>query len=230
MRKDYNLEKRKWVIGGFIVVVVLIYVARLFQLQVMDSTYKANADSNAFLQKVIYPSRGLIFDRNDSLIVYNQPAYDLMLIPKDVHPFDTVDFCSTLQITRAEFDRRWADMKKGRNYSAYSQQIFIPHLSAQDYGRLQEKLRKHQPRTLSARKRLDRRAYALRREKEVGKIGIDMLPHPANHYFVAIGSDVLAHCKFWLHLAAKLVEERKLHARTAHNLARCRIEPPREQV
>ena len=140
MRKDYNLEKRKWVIGGFIVVVVLIYVARLFQLQVMDSTYKANADSNAFLQKVIYPSRGLIFDRNDSLIVYNQPAYDLMLIPKDVHPFDTVDFCSTLQITRAEFDRRWADMKKGRNYSAYSQQIFIPHLSAQDYGRLQEKL------------------------------------------------------------------------------------------
>ena len=55
MRKDYNLEKRKWVIGGFVVVLVCIYVARLFQLQVMDSTYKANADSNAFLQKVIYP-------------------------------------------------------------------------------------------------------------------------------------------------------------------------------
>ena len=76
MRKDYNLEKRKYVIGGFIVVLVLIYVAKLFELQVMDSKYKANADSNAFLERTIYPSRGLIFDRNDSLIVYNQPAYD----------------------------------------------------------------------------------------------------------------------------------------------------------
>ena len=143
MRKDYNLEKRKFVIGGFIVVIVVIYIVRLFNLQVMDSAYKENADSNAFLKKTIYPSRGLIYDRNDSLVVFNQPAYDLVMIPKDVQPFDTTDFCNTLQISREVFDKRMADMKDRRkniNYSAYTQQIFMNHLSAQDYGRIQEKL------------------------------------------------------------------------------------------
>lgn len=140
MRKDYNLEKRKFVIAGFIIVLVCIYIVRLFVLQVGDSTYKANADSNAFIERVIYPSRGLIYDRNDSLIVYNQPAYDLVMIPKDVQPFDTLDLCNTLQITRDVFEKRLANMKKGRNYSGYTQQIVMNHLSAQDYGRLQEKL------------------------------------------------------------------------------------------
>ena len=140
MRKDYNLEKRKLVIGGFIVAIVLIYIIRLVQLQVMDSTYKANANSNAFLEKVIYPSRGLIYDRNDSLVVYNSPEYDLMMTPKDVQPFDTIDFCNTLQISREEFDRRWQEMKKGRNYSSFTQQVFMNHLSPEDYGRLQEKI------------------------------------------------------------------------------------------
>ncbi|MBP5497888.1 MAG: penicillin-binding protein 2 [Muribaculaceae bacterium] len=143
MRKDYNLEKRKYVIGGFIVIIVIIYIVRLFNLQVLESAYKDSADSNAFLKKTIYPSRGLIYDRNDSLIVFNQPDYDLVMIPKDVLPFDTTDFCNTLQISREVFDRRVADMKdrtKNRNYSAYTQQIFMNHLSPQDYGRIQEKL------------------------------------------------------------------------------------------
>lgn len=140
MRKDYNLEKRKLVIGGFIVAIAIIYIIRLVQLQVLDSTYKAHADSNAFMEKVIYPSRGLIYDRNDSLVVYNTPEYDLVMIPKDVLPFDTIDFCNTLQISRKEFDHRWEEMRKGRNYSAFTQQVFMNHLTPEDYGRLQEKL------------------------------------------------------------------------------------------
>lgn len=143
MRKDYNLEKRKYIIGGFLVVIVLIYTLKLFELQVCDGRYKANADSNAFLRKTLYPSRGLMYDRNGELIVYNQPAYDVVMIPRDVQPFDTVDFCNTLQITREVFDQRMADLKNPRknpNYSSYTQQTFMTHLSAQDYGRLQEKL------------------------------------------------------------------------------------------
>lgn len=123
--------------------IAIIYILRLFELQINDSTYKENADSNAFIKKTLYPSRGLIYDRNGKLIVYNQPAYDLVMVPKDVQPFDTVDFCNTLQITRAEFDQRIADMKdksKNKNYSAYTEQIFISHLTPQDYGRVQEKL------------------------------------------------------------------------------------------
>ena len=140
MRKDYRLEKRKYVIGGFVVVLVIIFIIRLFELQVVDSRYKENAESNAFLRKTVYPSRGLIYDRNGELMVYNQPAYDIMMIPRDVQPFDTVDFCNTLQISRAEFDQRMKDLRESPSYSSYSQQTFMSHLSVKDYGRLQEKL------------------------------------------------------------------------------------------
>ena len=143
MRKDYKLEKRKYVIIGFLLVIVAIYVVRLFNLQVADDKYKAFADNNAFMRKTQYPSRGLMFDRNGELVVYNQPAYDMMMIPRDVQPFDTIDFCNTLEITREQFDKRIADMKdtrKNPGYSSYTPQKFITQLSAQDYGRLQEKL------------------------------------------------------------------------------------------
>lgn len=143
MRKDYNLEKRKYIIGGFIVLIVIIYLSKLFELQVCDSTYKQNADSNAFLRKTIYPSRGLIYDRKGKLIVFNQPAYDVAFIPRDVQNLDTIDFCNTLQISKAEFDQRMQDVKdphKNPNYSTYTQQTFLTNISLRDYGRLQEKL------------------------------------------------------------------------------------------
>ncbi len=143
MRKDYNLEKRKFIIGGFLILIVLIYLVKLFELQVCDSKYKINADSNAFLKKTIYPSRGLVYDRKGKLVVFNQPAYDVVFIPRDVQTFDTIDFCNTLQISREEFNKRMTDLKdphKNPNYSSYTQQTFMTHLSAQDYGRLQEKL------------------------------------------------------------------------------------------
>lgn len=143
MRKDYNLEKRKYVIYGFVIAIALIYGIRLFNLQIEDSSYKQSADSNAFLKKTIYPSRGLIKDRNGELVVFNQPAYDVMLVPRDVTQFDTLDFCHTLNITREQLEKRFADMKDKRlnpGYSAYTPQVLITHLSAYDYGRLQEKL------------------------------------------------------------------------------------------
>lgn len=140
MRKDYTLEKRKYVIGGFLLVIAIIFAIRLFNLQIADMKYKQSADTNAFLRKTIYPSRGLIYDRNGELVVYNQPAYDVMLIPKDVEPFDTADFCQALNITKEQLDRRFASMRSAPGYSSYTPQRLINHLSAQDYGRFQEKL------------------------------------------------------------------------------------------
>lgn len=140
MRKDYRLEKRKYVVGGFLVAVAFAYLLRLFTLQIADDRYKDRADSNAFLKKTVYPSRGLIYDRNDSLVVFNQPAYDVMMIPRDIRDFDTLDFCNTLQISIDAFRDRVRQMKSSPNYSAYTPQTLITHLSAQDYGRLQEKL------------------------------------------------------------------------------------------
>lgn len=143
MRKDYNLANRKYVIAGFIILIVVIYVIRLFCLQVTNDKYKENADSNAFLRRVIYPARGLIYDRNGNLVVFNQAAYDVMLIPKDVGDFDTLALCDALGITKAELLEKWGDMKNPRSnpgYSAYTPQKLISHLSQEDYGRLQEKL------------------------------------------------------------------------------------------
>lgn len=143
MGKDYKLEKRKYVIGGFVLLIVLIYIIRLFNLQVSEDKYKENAESNAFFRKVIYPARGLVYDRNDRLVVFNQPAYDVMLIPKDVGEFDTLMLCNSLDITKEQLLERWADMKdtrKNPGYSAYTPQKLISHLSQKDYGKLQEKL------------------------------------------------------------------------------------------
>lgn len=143
MGKDYNLAKRRYVIAGFICTIVLIYLLRLFSLQVSDDKYKENAESNAFLRRIIYPARGLIYDRNDNLVVFNQPAYDVMLIPKDVGSFDTLALCKVLNIDRGRLDELWQEMKnpkKNPGYSSYTPQKLISHLSAEDYGRLQEKL------------------------------------------------------------------------------------------
>lgn len=143
MRKDYNLEKRKYVIAGFLLLIATIFAIRLYDLQINDTRYKKSADSNAFLKKTIYPSRGLMYDRNGELVVFNQPAYDVMLIPRDVTDFDTLDFCATLNITRQELEKRFADMRdkrKNPGYSSFTPQKLLSHLSAQDYGRLQEKL------------------------------------------------------------------------------------------
>lgn len=142
--KDYNLEKRKYIIGGFLCVIVLIYIVRLFSVQVLETKYKENALSNAFLRRTIYPARGLIYDRNGNLTVFNQATYDVMLIPKDVgEHFDTVTLCKTLGITREELRKKWAEMKDSRlnpGYSAYTPQKLISQLTPEDYGRLEEKL------------------------------------------------------------------------------------------
>ena len=72
------------------IVVVLIYILRLFSLQILEDKYKKGAASNAFLNKTIYPPRGLLYDRNDSLLVYNKPAYDIAFINREILNLDTL--------------------------------------------------------------------------------------------------------------------------------------------
>ena len=108
--------------------VCIIYIIRLFTLQILNSDYKTFADTNAFLKKTIYPSRGLIYDRNGELLVYNQPAYDLMMVMREVKEFDTLNLCNTLNITKDQFDKRIKDIKDRRlnpGYSSYTPQTFM---------------------------------------------------------------------------------------------------------
>lgn len=142
--KDYKLVKRKYVIGGFVSLIVLIFIVRLFGIQVSETKYKENAISNAFLRRTIFPARGLIYDRKGNLVVFNQPTYDVMLVPKDVGTdFDTLGLCKILNISKEEFIKKWADMRDPRlnpGYSAYTPQKLISQLSPEEYGRLEEKL------------------------------------------------------------------------------------------
>ena len=143
MAKDYILEKRKLVIGGVAIVIVIIYIMRLFVLQIMTDSYKKNADSNAFLNKIQYPSRGAIYDRNGKLLVFNQPAYDITFVPREVTELDTLDFCRTLNITREQLLKRMKDVKNrwmNPGYSRYTHQVFMTQLSAEECGVFQEKL------------------------------------------------------------------------------------------
>lgn len=142
-KKDYTLEKRKYIIGGVTLLIVLVYAFRLFDLQILNENYKKNADSNAFLNRIQYPSRGAIYDRNGKLIVFNQPSYDISFIPKEVVELDTLDFCRTLNITHEYFIKRMADLRDRRQnpgYSRYTHQVFMTRLSAEETGVFQEKL------------------------------------------------------------------------------------------
>lgn len=131
-------------IGGFLCAIVLIYLIRLFSLQVGNDVYKEHAESNAFLRRVMYPARGLVYDRKGELVVLNRPAYDVMLIPRDMGgSLDSIALCDVLGISIEDLRGYFADMKNPRKnpgYSTYTPQKLISHLSPEDYGRLQEKL------------------------------------------------------------------------------------------
>ena len=140
----YDLSYRRFVIGGVAVFIVIVYLIRLFMLQITSDDYKKSADSNAFLKKIEYPSRGNILDRQGKLLVFNQPSYDIMVVMNEAKGrLDTLEFCQTLGITREEFDRRMETMKdRNRNpgYSRYTQQLFMSQLSDKDFSVFQEKM------------------------------------------------------------------------------------------
>jgi len=135
---------RRFVIAGAATLIVVVYTIRLFTLQITSDDYKKSADSNAFLKKIEYPSRGNIFDRQGKLMVYNQPSYDIMVVMNEVKDrLDTMEFCQTLGITKEEFNRRMATMKdrnKNPGYSRFTQQLFISQLSDKDFSLFQEKM------------------------------------------------------------------------------------------
>ena len=131
-------------IGGVAIAIVLIYIVRLFTLQLLSDDYKKNADSNAFLKKIEFPSRGVITDRNGKLMVYNQPAYDIMVVMNEAKDhIDTLELCESLGITKEFFINRMEEVKdrnKNPGYSRFTQQLFMSQLSDKEFSVFQEKI------------------------------------------------------------------------------------------
>ena len=144
MDKEYGLEYRRYVIAGVAIFIVTVYIILLFTLQIMSDDYKKNADSNAFLKKVEFPARGVISDRNGKLLVYNQNAYDIMVVMNEEKGrLDTTEFCNSLGITKEFFIKRMEEIKdrnKNPGYSRFTQQLFMSQLSEKEFSVFQEKI------------------------------------------------------------------------------------------
>lgn len=128
---------RKFVVQGIFIVLTAVLIARLFYIQVISDEYILSAENNVIRRLPIYPARGVILDRYEKILVQNEPVYDLMVIPREVKAFDTLEFCKLIGIDKAGFDKRF---KKARTYSPYKASIFEKQLSVQIYGSFQEKL------------------------------------------------------------------------------------------
>ena len=132
-----NLSDRKVVIALIFIVVGLIFIIRLFNVQIINDKYKIDSDQNVLREVIQHPARGLIYDRNGILLVYNEAAYDLMVVPRLVKEMDTLAFCKLLGINLEDFRTKFY---KAKNYSRYKPSIFEKEISSKEYAKIQEKL------------------------------------------------------------------------------------------
>ncbi|MBJ6366558.1 peptidoglycan D,D-transpeptidase FtsI family protein [Snuella sedimenti] len=132
---------RQLLLFASVILVGLLFISRLFYLQVYTSNEHNLFDDNAIRKVYDYPKRGFVYDRNGRLLVDNQPSYDVMVIPREVKPLDTLEFCALLKIDKEKFITTY---KKAYHYSPRLPSVFVSHLSKEDYAVLQEKMRKYE--------------------------------------------------------------------------------------
>jgi len=130
---------RQFLLFISIIAVGILFISRLFYLQVYNSSTHNLFEDNAIRKVYDYPKRGFVYDRNGELLVANQPSYDVMVIPREVESLDTLEFCSLLKIDKEKFIKTY---NKARRYSPRLPSVFVSHLSKEDYAVLQEKMRK----------------------------------------------------------------------------------------
>ena len=141
---------QQYVILAIFTMVIIVYVIRLFYIQVINDKYKLSATNNVLRHIIEYPARGLVYDRNNKLLVYNEAVYDLMVIPRQVNDLDTNEFCMMVGIDKADLIKR---LEKAKKYSRVKSSVIAKQLSVENYAVLQEKLYKYrgfyvQPRTI----------------------------------------------------------------------------------
>ncbi len=122
------------------ITVAFIYLCRLFYLQIVDDSYFLSAQNNVLQEQTIYPARGLIYDRNGELLVYNDAIYDLSVMPEQIKNLDTLAFCEVLGITKDDFIKKFDKMKKQKGYAPWKPAVFERQITIPTYAAFQEKL------------------------------------------------------------------------------------------
>lgn len=128
-------NNRKYIIQFVFILIGLIYCIKLFQIQYLDDTYGPAAEDNILRKIRDYSYRGIIYDRNNKLLVHNDPVFDLMVVPKEAQVDDTAKFCSLLEIEKEDFEAR---LKKARDYDIFQPSVFMKMLSIEDFAKFQD--------------------------------------------------------------------------------------------
>ena len=131
---------KKVLLSSIILIIGITFIGRLSYLQIFSFSTD-QLDDPAIKAIYDYPERGYIYDRNGKLLVGNDPAYDVMVIPREVKPLDTLEFCNLIGLDKETFVKK---LKRARVYSPRLPSVIVPQLSKEDYGRLQEKMRHYQ--------------------------------------------------------------------------------------
>jgi len=132
---------RKFLLLFIVLVTGFAFAGRLFYLQIYDTSFQTLSENNAIKVEYTYPQRGYIFDRNDKLLVSNQPSYDVMVIPRDIESLDTIAFCKMLKITPEALTNK---LKKARIWSPRLPSVILPQLTKSEYASLSEKMYKYE--------------------------------------------------------------------------------------
>lgn len=132
---------RKFLLLFIVLITGFIFAARLFYLQVYDTSFSTLSENNALKIIYDYPQRGYIYDRNNTLLVSNQPSYDVMVIPREVTLKDTLAFCELLKISKTDFTSKLA---AARSWSPRLASVLVPQLTKAEYAYLSEKIHKYE--------------------------------------------------------------------------------------
>ncbi len=128
---------RKIILLVFTVGSSLLFITQLIFLQLINSDYSERSKNNAIQERPIYPVRGLIYDRNNNLLVANKPVYDLMVVPENINAFDTLDLISILNISKKDLQKK---IESAENFSKKLPSVLVRQLPVKEVAILQEKM------------------------------------------------------------------------------------------
>ena len=121
-----------------LVIMAGILIARIFYVQIVDDRYKIDASNNSMVYDIIYPTRGVIYDRNGKIIVGNKVAYDILVTPKEVKEFDTLLLAGVLDVDPDFIRGKMAEYRKNRRRIGYQSVIMMKQLPAEKYMKFSE--------------------------------------------------------------------------------------------
>ncbi len=121
-----------------LVVVAAIILVRLFVIQIIDEKYKIDASNNSMVYDIIYPTRGIIYDRNGKIIVSNKVTYDILVTPREVQAFDTLMLADALDVTPDFIRGKMAEYAKNRRRIGYQSVVMLKQIKPETYMRFAE--------------------------------------------------------------------------------------------